>query len=166
MHKLKGLLYISLLFSHTLAACGGGVGRDNGRGDTLASADVIAMLREVETMYVGDECPGCAVLEMFMRLPEFQERGVPERLSLIGPNSTFPEDRVTLFNIATPEEILGGKRRFLEAEWAVDSTEYLRHIDPPASPSGFQCHLRISYEILPDTLIPIDTLYHHDGIEF
>lgn len=36
---MKGLLSISLLISLTLAACGGGVGRDNGRGDTLASAD-------------------------------------------------------------------------------------------------------------------------------
>ena len=142
------------------------MGRDNGRGDTHASANVIAMLGEVETMYVGDKRPDSAVLEMLMRLPEFQERGVPERLSLIGPNSTMPEDRVTLFNIATPEELFGGKRRFLEAEWTVDSTEYLRHIDLPASPDGSQCHLRISYEIHSDTLIPVDTLYHHDGIEF
>ena len=149
-----------------LAACGGGVGRDNGRGDTLASADVIAMLSEVEPMYVDDERPDSAVLEMFVRLPEFQQRGVPERLSLIEPNSAIPEDRVTLFNIATPEELFGGKRRFLEAEWAVDSTEYLRHADLPTSPNGFQCHLRISYEILPDTLIPVDTLYHHEGLEF
>ena len=162
---MKCLLYISLLFSHTLAACGGGVGRDNGRGDTLASADVIAMLREVETMYVGDECPGSAVLEMFMRLPEFQERGVPERLSLIGPNSTFPEDRVTLFNIATPEEILGGKRRFLEAEWRADGNEFLSNADPPL-PNPSKGFLRMSYEILPDTLIPVDSFYYDEGFEF
>ena len=166
MSKITTLPFISLLISLMLAACGGGVGRDNGRGDTFASADNIAMLREVETMYVGDERPDSAVLEMFMRLPEFLEHGVPEHLSLIGPNSTIPEDRATLFNIATPEELFGGKRRFLEAEWAVDSTEYLRHIDPPASPDGIQCHLRISYEILPDTLIPVDTLYYDEGFEF
>ena len=166
MNKMKTIPFISLLISLMLAACGGGVGRDNGRGDTLASVDVIATLSEVETMYIGDERPDSAVLEMFMRLPEFQERGVLEHLSLIGPNSTFPEDRVTLFNSATPEELFGGTRCFLEAEWAVDSTEYLRHIDPLATPDGSQCHLRISYEILPDTLIPVDTLYHHDGIEF
>ena len=166
MSKMKTIPFISLLISLMLAACGGGVGWDNGRGDTLASADTFAMLREVETMYVVEERPDSAVLEMCMRLPEFQQRGVPERLSLIGPNSTMPEDRITLFNIATPEKIFGGQHRFLEAEWAVDSTEYLRHIDQPASPDGSQCHIRISYEIFPDTLIPIDTLYHHDGIEF
>ena len=158
--------FISLLISLTLAACGGGVSRDSGKGDTLALADTIAMLSEVETMYVGDERPDSAVLEMFMCLPEFQERGVPLHLSLIGSNSNIPEDRVSLFNIATPEELFGGKRRFLEAEWTIDSTEYLRHIYPPFSPDGFQCHLRISYEILPDTLITVDTLYYHDGIEF
>ena len=165
MHKITRGIKLALVFL-MLAACGGGVGRDNGRGDTLASADNIAMLSEVETIYVGDERPDSAVLEMSMRLPEFQERGVPEHLSLIGPNSDIPEDRVTLFNIATPEELFGGKRRFLEAEWAVNSTEYLRHIDQSNSPGGAQCHLRISYEIHSDTLIPVDTLYHHDGIEF
>lgn len=55
MSNMKSFLFISLLISLTLAACDGGVGRDNGKGDTLASADAIAMLREVETMYIGDE---------------------------------------------------------------------------------------------------------------
>ena len=43
-------LFISLLISLMLAACGGGVGRDIGMGDTLASADAIAMLSKVETI--------------------------------------------------------------------------------------------------------------------
>ena len=67
MSKMKSLPFISLLISLMLPACCGGVGRDNGRGDTLASSDVIVMLRGVETMYVSDERPDSAVLDMFMR---------------------------------------------------------------------------------------------------
>ena len=165
MSKMKTLPFISLLISLMLASCGGGVGRDNGRDDTLASADVIAMLSEVETMYVGDECPGSAVLEMFMRLPEFLKRGVPERLSLIGPNSTIPEDRVTICNYASSEDIIGKKRRFLEAEWRADGNEFLSNADPPL-PNPSKGFLRMSYEILPDTLLPVDTFYYDEGFEF
>ena len=50
MHKLKLLLFISLLFSLSFAACGGRGEKDNVRGDTPASSNTIAMLREVETM--------------------------------------------------------------------------------------------------------------------
>lgn len=162
---MKSLPFISLLIALTLTACGGGVGRDNGRGDTLASADTIAMLREVETMCVGDERPDSAVLVMFMRLPEFHRRGVPEHMSLIGPNSAIPEDRVTLFNIAAPEELFGGKRRFLEAEWAVDGNEFLIDADPPL-PKPSKGFLRIFYEILPDTLILDDSFYYDEDFEF
>ena len=69
---------MSLLISLTLVACGGGESRDNVRGDTPAPSDTFAMLREVETLYAGDERPDSAVLEMFMRVSEFKERGVPE----------------------------------------------------------------------------------------
>lgn len=136
--------------------------RDTVRGDIPASSDTIALLREVETMYVGDECPGSAVLEMFMRLPEFQERGVPEHLSIIG---IIPEDRVTICNYASAEDILGKKRRFLEAEWRADGNEILGDADPPL-PNPSKGFLRMSYEILPDTLIPVDSFYYDEGFEF
>ena len=162
MSKMKSLPSISLLISLLLAACGGGVGRDNGRGDTLASSDGIVMLRGVETMYVGDERPDSAVLEMFMRLPEFQQRGVPEHLSIIG---IIPEDRITICNYASSEDIIGKKRRFLEAEWRADGNEFLSNADPPL-PNPSKGFLRMSYEILPDTLIPVDSFYYDEVFEF
>lgn len=162
MRKMKGHLLISLLIYLTLVACGSVVGKDNGREETLATADTIAMLREVAAIYAGDERPDSAVLEMFMRLPEFKERGVPEHLSIIG---IIPEDRITLCNYASAEDILGKKRRFLEAEWTADGNEFLGDADPslPYPSKGF---LRTSYEILPDTLIPVDSFYYDEGFEF
>lgn len=64
MHKLKGLLFISLLFSLTFAACSGRGEKDNVQDDTPASSDTIAMLRKVETLYAADERPDSAVLSM------------------------------------------------------------------------------------------------------
>lgn len=152
---------MSLLVSHTLAACGG-KSRDNVRDDVLTSSDTIALLREVETMYADDQRPDSAVLEMFMRVSEFKERGVPEHLSIIG---IIPEDRVTICNYASAEDILGKKHRFLEAEWSADGNEFLGDADPslPYPSKGF---LRTSYEILPDTLIPVDSFYYDEGFEF
>ena len=63
MHKLKGLLFISLLLSFTFAACCG-ESRDNVRDDVLTSSDTIAMLRKVQTLYAADERPDSAVLSM------------------------------------------------------------------------------------------------------
>ena len=51
---------MSLLVSHTLAACGG-ESRDNVRDDVLTSSDTIATLREVEPMYTGDKRPDFSV---------------------------------------------------------------------------------------------------------
>lgn len=105
------LLFISSLISLSLAACSGGIGNDNGRGETLTSVDTVAMLHAAETMNHGDLRPDSAVLEMFMRMSELRQRGVPDHLSVIG---IIPEDRVTIYNIATPEDVFKGKRRFLE----------------------------------------------------
>ena len=161
---MKELLFISLIISLTVAACGSGGGKANDIGDALICADTNALLREVETMYVGDERPDSTILVMFMRSPEFQERGVPDHLSLIGPNSTLSEDRVSLCNFITTEEIFGGKRRILEAEWVVGSCEFFVDAEPSLPPSnGF---LRVSYEIRPDTLILIDSFYYDEGFEF
>ena len=41
MSKMKSLPFISLLISLMLAACGGGVRRDNSRGDTLIPIDTL-----------------------------------------------------------------------------------------------------------------------------
>ncbi len=163
MSKTKALLFISSFIFLSLAACSGGAGKDNGRGDTLTSIDTVAMLRAAETMYHGDLRPDSAVLELFMRMPELRQRGVPDHLSVIG---IIPEDRVTIYNIATPEDVFESKRRFLEAEWAIDSTEYLNNSELHDSPDNPQCHIRITYEILPASLHPVDTLYYHSGIEF
>ncbi len=160
---MKALLFLSSFISLTLAACSGGAGKDNGKGDTLTSVDTVALLRAVETMYHGDLRPDSAVLELFMRMPELRQRGVPDHLSVIG---IIPEDRVTIYNIATPENVFEGKRRFLEAEWAIDSTEYINNAGLHDSPDNSQCHIRITYEILPASLHPVDTLYYHSGIEF
>ncbi len=160
---MKGLLYISSFIFLTLAACSGGAGKDNGKGDTLTSSDTVAMLRAVETMYHGDLRPDSAVLELLMRMPELRQRGVPDHLSVIG---IIPEDRVTIYNIATPEDVFEGKRRFLEAEWAIDSTEYINNAELHDSSDNSQCHIRITYEILPASLNPVDILYYHSGMEF
>ncbi len=160
---MKALLFISSFISLTLAACSGEMGKNNVRGDTLTSIDTVAMLRAAETMYHGDLRPDSAVLELLMRMPELRQRGVPNHLSVIG---IIPEDRVTIYNIATPEDVFEGKRRFLEAEWAIDSTEYINNAELHDSPDNSQCHIRITYEILPARLHPVDTLYYHSGLEF
>ncbi|MDE6009502.1 MAG: hypothetical protein K2G90_09885 [Muribaculaceae bacterium] len=136
--------------------------KDTVRGDIPASSDTIALLRQVETMYDDDQRPDRAVLEMFMRVPEFKKRGVPEHLSIIG---IIPEDRVTLCNYASAEDILGKKHRFLEAEWSAYGNEFLGDADPPL-PNPSKGFLRMSYEILPDTLIPVDSFYYDEGFEF
>lgn len=163
---MKGLLFISFLIFLMFVACNSGAGRDSDKNDDYTSADTIAVLRMVETMYSGDERPDSAILRRFVRLTEFQKRGVPEHLSLIGPNSIIPEDRIVLLNIATADEIAGDRRHFLESTWAIDSTEYIRNDATGLTPDGNPCHMTVRYELLPDTLLPVDTLYYHDGMEF
>lgn len=155
-----------MLLSLIAVACNSGADKDNDKNDDYTSADTIAVLRMVETKYSGDERPDSAILRRFVRLTEFQKRGVPEHLSLIGPNSVIPEDRIGLLNIATADEIFSGRRRFLELSWSIDSTEYIANDATGCNPDGNTCHITIRYEILPDTLLPVDTLYHHDGMEF
>lgn len=164
---MKGL-WLIILFSIIASACNSGAGRDNDKNDdyTSTSADTITVLRMVETMCSGDERPDSAILRRFVRLTEFQKRGVPEHLSLIGPNSVIPEDRIGLLNIATADEIASGRRHFLESTWAIDSTEYIRNEATGLTPDGNPCHMTVRYELLPDTLLPVDTLYYHDGMEF
>lgn len=162
---MKGL-WLIILLSLIAAACNSGAGRDNDKNDDYSSADTIVVMRMIETMYSGDKRPDSAILRRFVRLTEFQKRGVPEHLSLIGPNSVIPEDRIGLLNIATAGEIASGRRHFLEATWAIDSTEYIRNEATGLTPDGNPCHMTVRYEILPDTLLSADTLYYHDGMEF
>ncbi|WP_290391990.1 hypothetical protein [uncultured Duncaniella sp.] len=159
-------LWLMMLLSLIAVACNSGAGKDNDKNDDYTSADTIAVLRMVETMYSGDERPDSAILRRFVRLTEFQKRGVPEHLSLIGPNSVIPEDRIGLLNIATADEIGSGRRHFLESTWAIDSTEYIRNDATNLTPDGNPCHITVRYELLSDTLLPVDTLYYHDGMEF
>ena len=162
---MKGL-WLIILLSLIVAACNSGAGSDNSKNYDYSSADTIAVLRMVETMYSGDERPDSAILRRFVCLTEFQKRGVPEHLSLIGPNSVISEDRIGLLNIATADEIASGRRHFLEATWAIDRTEYIRNEATGLPPHGNPCHMTVRYEILPDTLLHADTLYYHDGMEF
>ena len=155
-------MFLSLI----AVACNSGADKDNDKNDDYTSADTIAALRIVKTMYSGDERLDCAILRRFMCLTEFQKHGVPEHLSLIGPNSVIPEDRIGLLNIATADEIAGGRRHFLESTWAIDCTEYLRNEATGLTPDGNPCHMTVRYELLSDTLLPVDTLYYHDGMEF
>ena len=155
-----------MLLSLIAVACNNGADKDNDKNDDYTSADTIAVLRMVETKYSGDERPDSAILRRFVRLTEFQKRGVPEHLSLIGPNSVIPEDRIGLLNIATADEIGSGRRLFLESTWAIDCTEYIHNEATDLTPDGNPCHMTVRYELLPDTLLPVDTLYYHDGMEF
>lgn len=54
---MKQLWLILILLSLIAVACNNGAGRDNDKNDDYTSADTIAVLRMVETMYSGDERP-------------------------------------------------------------------------------------------------------------
>ena len=60
---------------------------------------------------------------------------------------------------------LGKKRCFLEAAWHADGNEFLSNADPPF-PNPSKGFLRMSYEILSDTLISVDSFYYDEGFEF
>ena len=149
-----------------LTACGG-----NGKGQSAYSpeataADTIAMLREVGSRYAEANRPDSATLAAMLRLPDIQRRGIPEHIDVIGPNSVISEERIGLLNFATADEIFSGRRRFLELYWPIDSTEYIANDATGCNPDGNTCHITIRYKILPDTLLPVDTLYHHDAEEY
>lgn len=152
-----------------LSACGGNSANDT-QGDGGAEAvvvDTAAMLRQIGPPYVNGNGPDSATYAAILRLPDLRRRGIPEYIDVIGPNSLFTEDRSGIYNMAG-YDIESGRRRFLEIAWSVDSVEYLS-ADPDnrlCPPEGYPCHIRIWYEIRPDTLMPVDTLYYHDGIEF
>lgn len=155
----------------SLVSCGGNRSGDVRGIDsfTPTAADTIAMLRQMGDAYAdATNRPDSATLAAILRLPDIRRRGLPESIYVTGPGTIISEDRNGLCNIASPDDILEGRRRFLEIEWAVDSTEYLAATarDLLCNPDGEPCHLRITYEIVPDTLVPVDTLWYHDGIEF
>lgn len=163
-HELTSIFLVALML--LLTACGGNcnVRSDDSRETT--AADTIAMLREVGSRYAQANRPDSATLAAMLRLPDIHSRGIPEHIDIIGPNSVISEERIGLLNIATADEIFSGRRRFLELSWPIDSTEYIANDATGSNPDGEQCHITIRYEILPDTLLPVDTLYHHDGEEF
>lgn len=154
---------ISLLI---LTACGGNGNGQSADSPEATAADTIAMLREVGSRYAQANCPDSAILAAMLRLPDIQHRGIPEHIDVIGPNSVISEERIELLNIATADEIFSGRRRFLELSWPIDSTEYTANDETGSNPDGEQCHITLHYEILPDTLLPVDTLYHHNGEDF
>lgn len=157
------LSIISLL---VLTACGGNGKRAIGLYSPEATAaDTIAMLRKVGSRYAQTSHPDSTTLAAMLRLPDIHRRGIPEHIDVIGPNSVISEERIELLNIATADEIFSGRRRFLELSWPIDSTEYIAKDATGSNPDGNTCHITIRYEILPDTLLPVDTLYHHDGEE-
>lgn len=105
-------------------------------------------------------------LAVMLQLPDIHRRGIPEHIDVIGLNSVISEESIGLLNIATTDEIFSGIRRFLELSWPIDCTEYIANDATGSNPDGEQCHITIRYEILPGTLLLVDTLYHHDGEEF
>lgn len=161
MRTILGI--ISLLI---LTACGGNGNGQSADSPEATAADTIAMLREVGSRYAQANRPDSAILAAMLRLPDIQLRGIPEHIDAIGPNSVISEERIELLNIATADEIFSGSRRFLELSWPIDSTEYTANDATGSNPDGEQCHITLRYEILPDTLLPVDTLYHHNGEEY
>ena len=127
---------------------------------------MIATLREVCSRYVGTDSPDSVTLAAILRLPDINRRGIPEYIDVIGPNSVISEERIGLLNIVAADDIFSGRHRFLELSWFIDSTEYTAHNATGSDPGGAQSHITVRYEILPDTLLPVDTLYPHDGEEF
>ena len=157
------LSIISLL---VLTACGGNGNRQSADSPEATAADTIAVLREVGSRYAQTSHPDSATLAAMLRLPDIQRRGIPEHIDVIGPNSVISEERIELLNIATTDEIFSGRRRFLELSWPIVSSEYIANDATGSNPDGNPCHMTVRYEILPDALLTVDTLYYHDGMEF
>lgn len=167
--KISNLKSFIIVLALLLSACGGKhISDTQGDGNPEAAAvDTLAMLRQIGCPYVNGNRPDSTTYAAMLRLPDIRRRGIPEHIDMIGPTSLITEDRSGIYNLAG-DDIETGRRRFLEIAWAVDSSEYLS-ADPGKSvgaPQGEPCHIRIWYEIRPDTLAPVDTLYYHDGIEF
>lgn len=161
MRTILGI--ISLLI---LTACGGNDNGQSADNREATDADTIAVLRVVGSRYAEANRPDSATLSAMLRLPDIHRRGIPEHIDVIGPNNVISEERIGLLNIATADEIFSGRRRFLELSWPIDSTEYTANDATGSNPNGNTCHITIRYEIRPDKLLPVDTLYHHDGEEF
>lgn len=162
-HELTPIFLSGLIL--LLTACGGNGNRQSADSPEATAADTIAMLLEVGSRYAEANRPDSTTLAAMLRLPDIHRRGIPEHIDVIGPNSVISEERIELLNIATTDEIFSGRRRFLELSWPIDSTEYIAKDVTGSNPDGNTCHITIRYEILPDTLLPVDTLYHHDGEE-
>lgn len=154
---------ISLLI---MTACGGNGNGQSADSREATTSDTIAMLREVGSRYAEANRPDSATLAAMLRLPDIHRRGIPEHIDVIGPNSVISEERIELLNIATADEIFSGRRRFLELSWPIDSTEYIANDATGSNPDNNTCHITLRYEILPGTLLPVDTLYRHDGEEY
>ena len=164
-HELTPIFLSGLIL--LLTACGGNGKRAIGLYSPEATAaDTIAVLRKVGSRYAQTSHPDSATLAAMLRLPDIQRRGIPEHIDVIGPNSVISEERIELLNIATADEIFSGRCRFLELSWPIDSTEYIAKDATGSNPDRNTCHITISYEILPNTLLPVDTLYYHERMEF
>ena len=151
-----------------VTACGGHNNRDAGTADKGQSSgiDTLAALRKVEGPYVDANPPDSATLAAILRLPDLQKRGIPETMDVIGANSLFTEDRTGIFNLTTMEDITEGGVRFLELTWELDDPTEIAYNNTDTPTDGEKSHIRIRYEIRSDSLIPVDTLYWHDGMEF
>ncbi len=145
-----------------LLICGGcGGKRQVDSVEQLTATDTIAMLRKLGSFYVGAIRPDSVTFTAMVKLQNIRERGIPESIDVIGPNSILHEGRIELLNIAISDEIFSGRRCFLELTWPIDKyvvdgvTDSISHDIP--------CHITIWYEIHHGTvLIPVDTLYFHD----
>ncbi len=151
-----------------VTACGGHNNRGASTADKGQSSgiDTLAALCKVEGPYADANPPDSVTLAAILRLPDLQKRGIPETMDVIGANSLFTEDRIGIFNLTTMEDITEGRVRFLELTWALDDPTEIADNNTDMPTDGEKSHIRIWYEIRPDSLIPVDTLYWHDGMEF
>lgn len=151
-----------------VTACGDHYNKNAGTADKGQSSgiDTLAVLRKVEGPYVDANPPDSVTLAAILRLPDLQKRGIPETMDVIGANSLFTEDRTGIFNLTTMEDITEGRVRFLELTWELDDPTEIAYNNTDTPTDGEKSHIRIWYEILSDSLIPVDTLYWHDGMEF